>query len=482
MRKTPLSLSIMLIGLGAAVVSGGAMASGYHFGTQSVSSQGTANASGVEANDATVIFSNPAGLSHVKGTTASAVLDIVIPEASFTDKGSRTLLGKPTGGGDGGKFASTTAVPHFFLSHQISDKVTFGLGTFVPFGSHTKYDDNWVGRYNVKETDLKTLAINPSVAFKLTDSITLGGGVTAQYIEGKLTKSADFGSGAVAALARAGQISAAQAAALTPVMSGNPTYDGSVVVKGDDWGYGYNLGLMFELDAGTRFGIAYRSAIKHELAGTADWTVPQSLATSPLGAAGALVLADLNGRYVDSGASLNIDTPESFSISAYKQIGDKAALMADITRTRHSRFKELRIDFHSTLADSNTPENWSDTTKVSFGGTYRLSDALLLRAGISYDRSPVTDQNRTPSIPDNDRKWFSLGGNWAINKDSSLDFAYSFVKLNKSTINTFDNGGVTDKDGKPTCDSTRNTSSCATIVGEYDVKSSIIGIQYNYRF
>lgn len=481
MRKNhALRLSALLIG---AAFASQAYASGYHFGTQSVSAQGTANASGASAEDASTVFYNPAGLSYLKGTTVSGVLNVVLPSGKYTDRGSHTTAlpfaqnGYSTGGGDGGDFVKPTAVPHAYMSHQVSDKLAFGFGLFVPFGSKTKYDDNWAGRYNVIETELKTIALNPSFSLNVSEGFKIGGGVTAQHIEGKLKKAADFGSGAVGLLGS--QLPPQTLAALAALVAGNPNFSGDVKVKGDDWAFGWNLGMMFQIDPNFRVGLAYRSKIRHELGGTADWTVPQSFASlAPLGAAGAIVQSQLNALYSDSGATLKVDTPESLSLSFHHQFTDRFALMGDITRTGHARFQELRIDFHNTLADSNTPENWGDTTKVSLGGTYKMSDQLLLRGGFAYDNSPVNDANRTPSIPDADRKWFSIGANWALNKNSSLDLAYSYVHVGKPSVNNYDNGGLANN----ACDRLRNTSSCATIIGEYDVKSSILGVQYNYRF
>lgn len=92
-------LTVMTISVTA--VSGGANASGYQFGSQSISAQGSAFANGAEANDATVLFTNPAGMSRLKGTNFSGGLTLVIPRSDYTDQGSTNVFGKPTGGGNG---------------------------------------------------------------------------------------------------------------------------------------------------------------------------------------------------------------------------------------------------------------------------------------------------------------------------------------------------------------------------------------------
>ena len=130
-------LPIHMIALAALALCGATavQASGYHFGSQSASSQGSANAGAIEAEDASVLFYNPAGASRLKGTQMSGVLNVVMPSGTYTDMGSYTSLGRPTGGTNGGKFVKTTAVPHAYMTHQLSSELTAGLGIFVPSGA-----------------------------------------------------------------------------------------------------------------------------------------------------------------------------------------------------------------------------------------------------------------------------------------------------------------------------------------------------------
>lgn len=534
MKKHALRVSALLVSVALTQY---AFASGYHFGTQSVSDQGTANASGAAAEDATTIFSNPAGLSHVDGTTFSGVLDLVIPHGDVTDEGTHTVAipgfapnGKPTGGSTGGSYLNTTVVPHAYVSHKVNDQLTIGFGAFVPFGSDVKYSNDWIGRYDIIDTKLETLALNPSFAWRINKYVTFGGGVSAQYMKGRLIKGADFGTGAIttplgssgsliqqiglgaqkaagaaAAYAAAGDAANAakyQAVAqqlsalgskLVTQFSGNPTYDGQVDVNADDWGYGYNFGLMFDFDEHTRLGFAYRSRISQRLTGTANWTVPTTFTNDTLLAQttatlramgqtvpdlGPTIQGALQGQFTNGDASVAVDTPESYSLSFYKDVTDRLALMADVTHTRHSRLKAINIQFANGLPPANIPENWSDTTKISLGGSYKYSDSLKLRAGFMHDESPVDDNNRTPALPDGDRKWYSIGANWALSKTNSLDFAYSFVQVGDEQVHNYDNGGL----AGGVCDATKNTSSCATSNIKQHVYSHIVAMQYNHKF
>lgn len=499
MRFAPSPLLLILL---SALGSSSALASGYHFGSQSASAQGTANANAAEAADASVLFYNPAGMTRLDGTNASGVLTVVMPKGKFEDQGSVTSFGLPIKGSNGGKFVDTTAVPHAYLTRKLSNEMSAGLAVFVPFGSKSEYESDWTGRYNTIGTELKTIAFNPSLAFKVTPKLSLGAGVTAQFIDGKLSKGADFGSGALASVVAA-QVAANaqpgvplevvraavinQLSGLIKQVSGNPTYSGGVDVKGKDWGFGFNLGLMYEYDEGTRFGIAYRSSVKHKLDGSAKWNVQTpaanlaALLNAALPGAGTQVQQSLLASYTDSDASLSLRTPESLSFSFYKE-HEKFAVMGDVTLTRHSRFKELRVDFANKLPDSVTPEGWDDTVRASLGLNYKYSDRLTLRGGVAYDQSPVYNRTRTPSLPDNDRSWISGGLNWKLDAKRSVDVALSYVHVASGQMDNFDNGGQVNASGSAVCNTAANTSSCATVRGRYSLHSTLLGLQYNQQF
>jgi long-chain fatty acid transport protein len=479
------SHTLLGVSLLAAFSSGSALASGYHFGSQSASAQGTANANAAEAADASVLFYNPAGLTRLKGLNVSGVLDIVVPDGSFENQGTVTVLGLPTGGGNGGKFIRTTAVPHAYMSKSLTEDLTFGFGAFVPFGSKSEYDSDWVGRYNIISTELQTLALNPSLSFKLNPKFSVGAGLTAQYIHGKLVKGTDFGSGALASIIKSG---VSLPSSVIAAISGNPTYSGLGTFSGKDWGVGFNLGLMYEPVEGTRLGLAYRSKIAHQLSGNAVWDVatPADNLATTLNAIsaglGTKVKSSLLATYTNTEASLKVDTPESLSASVYHESG-RLALMADVTRTRHSRFQELRVDFvTNSQPDSTTPEHWTDTTRVSLGASYKLSDSFKLSGGFAVDQSPVNDSNRTASIPDNKRTWYSAGLNWKLDENRSVDLAYSYIHIASGNINNFDNGGQVTSANVANCNIAANTSSCATIKGRYTLSSSLLGLQFNQRF
>ncbi|MCV2352742.1 OmpP1/FadL family transporter [Paucibacter sp. B2R-40] len=465
-----------------------AAAAGYHFGTQSAAAEGTANANGAEGNDASTIFANPAALTRLSGLRFSGVLDYVKPDVKFTDAGSTIAL--PGSGlqprpisavGDTQSPAKSVVVPHLYASYKYSDSLAFGMGTFVPFGAKLEYGENWGGRYNLRSIDLKSMAFNPNVAWKPSSNLSLAFGVTAEYMDGELKRAVPYASiYASGLLAAAQQAAAGGAPGLAQDLQrqasqvfGNAGLDGSIKIKGDGWGYGANLALLWEPDTNTRFGLAWRSSIAHTLKGTADWTQPSNLPAS--------VLAGVTGKpsdghskldHNDSGASIKADTPESLSFQAFRQLDERFALMMDATWYRYSRFEFLSINFDSTAAPSITAEHWKNAWRVSLGGNWRLNPDLLLRAGVSYDKSPVSAVYRSPSLPDSDRTWFALGSNYKFSPQLDLDLSFGYIKLKDAPMAATDDG-----EGITPC-------SCAfsTARGNFQSSAKTFGVQLNYKF
>jgi long-chain fatty acid transport protein len=437
----------------ALLVSQGAFASGYNFGTQSAAAQGTANANGAEANDASTIYSNPAGMSRLKGTNFTQVLDLVLPSVEFSQKGSATgaayspttsafVTSLPISGNNGGDPVHSTWVPHGYLTHQFNDQWSAGVGVFVPFGAKVEYNDQFIGRYYGQKTEMKTIDVNPSVSFKLNEQHSFGFGLDFQYMKAKLQRKV--------------------------ATSASSATDLTFHVEGDSWGYGYNLGYLFQLDERTRFGIAYRSAIKQDNKGDATLYNPNG-----------------SVRATSSDASANVKTPESLSINGYHDLNDKWAVMGDVTFTRHSHLDQIVIDaLPITVTYMQT--NWRNTFKASAGASYKLTDTIKLRAGYAYDKSPSSsDADVLPTMPDNDRQWLSFGGNWKLSSKDSLDFAYSYIFIrDREMSRSYDSATTADRPGgiATTGGPAAPGTSYGSVSGTFKSSAQILGVQWNHAF
>jgi long-chain fatty acid transport protein len=426
-------ITIKYIGLGVVLLaSANAQAAGFALIEQNASGMGNAYAGAAAiAEDASTIFFNPAGMTYIDGTQAVGALHLIKPNAEFHNKGSEPAnAGRPLGdeGPDAGDLAF---VPNFYLMTELTPSIKLGVGVNAPFGLKTEYDDKWIGRFQADKSEVKTINVNPSIAFKVNDQLSVGFGVSAMRAEATLTRSVNFGAFG----------------------------EGAVKVKGDNWGFGYNLGAIFQATADTRVGVAYRSKVKQKLDGDVKFDRPTGLPAS-------LVAATPNGD-----VEAKIDLPASFSVSAFSQINDKWDLMGDITWTEWSNFEELRIVRVSGVLLTVTPENWENTMRYSIGVNYHYSDKVKLRAGLAYDEEAIKDEFRTSRIPGNDRKWLSLGASYQMSEVSKFDIGYSHLFLSDAKID----------DNQLAVSATAPFNS-GRVKGEFEGSVDILSLQYTHNF
>jgi long-chain fatty acid transport protein len=322
----------------------------------------------------------------------------------------------------------------------------FGIGLQSAFGLKTEYDNGWAGRYHALKSELKTVNLNPTLAYAVNDQWSIGLGVSAQYAKVELSRAIDFGS------VCAGSLGVARCA---PSGFLPQARDGKVTLDGDDWAFGFNLGALYMPTPAMRFGLSYRSSIQHKLSGgSARFDKPAGL-PGPLAAASA---------FADSGVSATLDLPETVNLSAYVELDSKWALLGDLHWTRWSRFEELRVKFDNGSPDSVVKEAWRNTVRVGAGVNYRYNDAWLLRGGLSYEPSPVKDAFRTPSIPDASRKILAFGLQFKPTKQSAWDVGYAHVFIKDAPISRTDvplNGNL---------------------VGTYKSDVNILIVQYSHVF
>lgn len=515
MSKHALRVTTLLV---SAALAQHAYASGFQFSSQSAANQATANSSAAEVVDASTISYNPAGLSYLEGNQFSGTLTVVSPSIKAKNAQATTPLGTQIAGSSNDSIGDPAAAPHAYFSSRLNDKVGVGLGFYVPFGSGTDYERDSVLRYNVNQTMLKVLALNPAMSLKLTPKVSVGFGVIAQHADAELRQYANFASSLAggfarqaAAAAAAGNLAAAaqlqQAALKARAQDGQGPLDGYAEISGDDWGFGFNFGALWDVTDSTRVGFSYRSKVKHELRGTADWTLPTGAAVdsinthlTPLGTSVRSVVENSLG-YVDSDASVAVTTPESFSLHLMQQVNPATKLYADISYTKHSSFTQADVIYAvpkvtiDTSADGKTnftrlQPKWKNTTKIALGGSYQFSDALQLRAGLAHDKSPVPSENdRLSTLPDSDRTWLSLGGKYAFNKSLTLDAAYTYIMIKDASAKVNGYCGGTRPDLVNNASNPSTTPGAVNCVSSYtagsvdfDSSAHLIGLQASYRF
>lgn len=451
------SLKLTTAGI-LALAAPGAMAAGFALIEQSASQMGNAFAgSAAIANDASSMYFNPAGMTRLPKQLVGG-LHLIATQANFSGS-SADLLGNPVAtGGNGSDAGGDSVVPNLYFTLPLNNRVVLGLGISVPFGLSTEYDDDWVGRYQGIKSEVTTININPSVAFKATNRLSIGLGVSYQYMDAELTQAIDQGSLCIPTLMApppAGLgLDAATAAAtcaagagtgipLTP--QGN---DAFVKVKGDNWSGGFNAGLLYEPTSNTRIGLAYRSSVEQQLKGDGSFRNGHPLFT--------------NGSFpvfVDTNVLAKVDLPATASLSVYHDMSSQWAVMADATWTGWSSFEELRIEYDSFQPDTVVDESWNDSMRYALGVNYRHNNKWLFRGGVAFDESPIpNDEHRTARIPGEDRTWVSVGFGYQMSTALGIDVGYSHLFVKEPKV---DHG----------------TATTGTILGDYDASVDILSAQ-----
>ena len=181
------------------------------------SAQGMGNAfagGGALAEDASTVWFNPASITR-RPNEVQASTHVILPSFEFTNQRAVTGAGAPIRGTTNIDGGTDAVVPNLYYIRKLDGPFTFGLSVNVPFGLKTEYNTSWVGRYQALKSEIKTVHINPVIAYKATDRLSIGGGINAQYMDATLSSAVDFSSACLAVAAAAGAAgNLAQAGAL----------------------------------------------------------------------------------------------------------------------------------------------------------------------------------------------------------------------------------------------------------------------------
>jgi long-chain fatty acid transport protein len=386
------------------------------------------------AEDACTVWSNPAGMSHISTNQLVGSVTLARPSIKFSNDGSLAAANQPLGG-DGGDAGDLHALPSLFLVLPINKQWTFGLGVTVPFGLKTEYDDGWIGRYQGLKSELKSINVNPALSWQVTDNFAIGGGFSYQQIKATFTSNVNYSAGLAQAAqmaVAAGQIPAATAGAIVAQTGGLDTFTN---VTGDDHSWGWNIGVLWDIDKNNRIGAAWRSDIKYSVSGNVDFTNPTlpNLVPAALNPVGQLLANAVNQNplLANGGLTADIKLPGIANVSWFGHVSDRWDLMADAQWTHWSTVQDLTFVRTSGPVLQSTPENFRDTWRFSVGANYLYDANWKFRAGVAYDQSPVREQYLNVRLPDNDRTWLTGGVQYAM-KNPNLKFdlgvGYEWVK------------------------------------------------------
>jgi long-chain fatty acid transport protein len=416
-----------------ALASGTASAAGFQLLEQNASGIGNAYAgSAAVAENASTIFYNPAGMTQLQAREMSVGLSLVRPSFKFTDQGSSAgvLSGNAQDAGD------WAALPNAYLSWALNKDLYVGVGMGAPFGLVTEYNRDWIGSAHSIKFDIKTININPSIAWRVNEKVSLGFGVNWQRMEAEYVR-------------RAGIVDLPAGAGGVPIP--RPLSQSFATLDADDDSWGWNVGALFTVSDATKVGVSYRSKIKHELEGSLSLAGPNPVFNT----------------VGSSGANATVELPDIFIFSVAHKLDPKWELLGDVSWTGWSSVDKVDIMRSSGALAQTLDTDFQDTWRVALGANYQLNDAWKLKFGVAFDETPVKNaEKRLTSLPDNDRIWFSVGGQWKASKASTLDMGVSYLYVDDTKIN---NGSPADLQK-------------GLVKGEYDSSVWILGAQYSMSF
>ena len=338
-------------------------------------------------DDATILGSNPAGMSLLDDHSFAFGASAFLPSVDVSGD-------TPFGTVEDRDVISDAQIPYLYYSRKLNENLHVGFGAFVTYGLESEYSQSFASSAVVEHSTLRTINLNPALSYRLNEKWSVGAGFNALYADGEITS-------------------------LRPGV-GTSLFE----LQGDDWGYGYNLGVLYEHSPQTRLGLHFRSAVKLSIQGDAE--IGAGFGAFPV------------GNYP---ASLEVELPDSLELSLYHELTDRWAIHGDLLWTNWSKFEDFN-PMVNPLIDGfyATKENWNDTLRISIGATYQYNDALTLRTGLAFDESPVDTKYRTLRIPDSDRIWASIGASYKLSDSYTLDLGYTHVFGSAENIGRKPNG------------------------------------------
>jgi len=368
--------------LGAAsILLGAQIAFGAGFALYEGSARGNAMGGAMigRGEDPSAVYYNPAGITDLPGLQMMGGMTAIIPSTDV-----KTAVGSAAE-------RSTTSEtnvwvpPHFYTTYQVNNSLWAGIGVFSQFGLGTEFDSKWPGKYNNYRAVISTVTINPNVALKLSDKLSVAAGVEAMYFDLDLRQA---------------------------VQTGLAGVNLDQKLTGDSWGYGFNFAARYKIFDWLAAGATYRSRVTQNVGGNAEYT-----SNVPLG------LLGLKNMTVKG----DIVLPDmcSFGLTFYPT--DKFSFEVSGVWNGWSSYNQLQVTYESGR-QVTLPKHWHDTLRVQVGGEYKLTKWLDLRAGYTYDPEPSPDDWVDYLVPANDRHLFSFGPGFHY-KNYSLDLSYTYLVI-----------------------------------------------------
>ncbi len=384
-----LSVSVLAVGL----LSSNAQAGGILIYEAGQEGNGLANAGAAAlATDPSVLMSNPAGLTELKGTQISANGQLILGDMRFSRDSNNQFDGN-----EGGNTLQYLPGASLFVSHQIDERSAVGFGMYGNFGLALDYDDDWAGRYFNQEAAVIGVSFQPTLAHKFTDDLSIGIGPRIMYAYYRN-----------------------ETAINNNLLGLRDSPDGQLEYKDTDVGAGINLGLLYRLSERTQIGLAYTSKIDLEFKDSPSVRKVDN----------PIINAALRRLDADS-LELDMSVPQTVLLSIAHDLSPQWKLLGSLGWQDWSQFGEIgvEVDANATDVTRTADRKYKDTWHASMGAQYQMTPRLRWSMGLGYDSSAVDDKDRTVDNPMGEAWRLATGVNYQIDEGLDVHAAYTLVWL-----------------------------------------------------
>jgi long-chain fatty acid transport protein len=399
MMKLSSAARLGLFATASAIALGGlstaAQAGGFYLQEQSVKAAGRAFSGEVSDQGAESLWWNPAAIAGATHDSAYIGASAILPRAHVRDNG--TLIVRPgqaptsVGGNPDAKNPIDNGVlPSGAIGYRLNDQFALGLALTSPFSFSTNYDANSWARYTADKTKLRTIDIQPSIAFAPSPMIGIGAAINVEHSSATLSDALPN---------------------LSPLLA-----DGQQQLKGKGWDVGYSVGVQFHPSSIIDLGLSYKSSIKHTL----DGNVVISGLLGPLAGQNATIATKATFR-----------TPWQLIAGGRIKASDRLTLNGQIVRIGWNKFDAIRLGAPINAA---LPENYRNTWSVAGGLDYAVTPKWTMRSGIQWDQTPTRNGQRDARVPDSDRINFAIGTSYKITDSITLDGAANYIHFRDATV------------------------------------------------
>ena len=334
------------------------------------------------AQDASTVFTNPAGMTRLDGTEVALGAQLLYADLGFEiGQGTAPALGS----GDGGNPVGIFPGGGMFVSYSVSPDLKLGFAATGNFGLAQKYDSDWVGRYYVQEATLIGMSLLPSAAWRVSKEVSVGVSLNAVY--GMLK----------------------QQVAVNNIVGA----DGKMLLDTNKWGFGANLGLLYEPTVDTRLGVTYNSQVKLDFSAPAEFSGLSPVLEALLRSRGLL----------NAALDIPIYIPQGVNASVVHRFDDRWTLLGSLGWQQWSKFGQVELGVNSTTDPTTlkTDLDFKDTWHAAGGAQYRLDGPWLLNMGMAYDSGFQDSSNVSPALPANSAWRFGIG----VQKEQSRTFNWA---------------------------------------------------------